>query len=106
MTLSFLQYTNHSHDRPSRSAIAKLEAGDFVMLRLAPEELDERVWLEIEGRDGDKFLGNFVELPEGITDLSYGSLVTFEAHHIAALVVPDDPDAWIIEEVLAQSELD
>ncbi len=89
-----LRLATRDFDTPTPREIARLAEGDFVKLQLADEFTRGFFWVEIEGRDGDIFLGSVIDCTAGAAGLEFGDELTFTAKHIVGFEIPDDPWIW------------
>jgi hypothetical protein len=82
--------------KPSPQAIALLRRGNLVKLIFAFDSDDpkapaaERMWVDIDQIDGDRFSGTLDNEPLHIRDLTPGCRIDFEGRHIIQTDI-DDP---------------
>ncbi len=105
-------YTFHM---PSKEAIALLRPGDHAKLifELAAPHPNgpgaERMWVEITVTTKWGFVGILDNVPQDVENLSLGSTVEFEPHHIIAVSIPDpvpsSTDRWLARCVVTKSIL-
>ncbi|MDA0182714.1 DUF2314 domain-containing protein [Solirubrobacter phytolaccae] len=76
---------------PSEEARNGLEKGDVVRMVFALHETrddgmsGERMWVQVEGRDGDEYYGWLTNEPAAIRDISREDTVRFKAEHVIAI---------------------
>jgi hypothetical protein len=89
---------------PSKAERDSLEVGSsvrllFLVIDPPPGEPGgERMWLEVEGREDDRYIGALKNQPLAISDLAAGDLIAFGAEHVIAV---DDPRWTPYEDKLA-----
>ncbi|MBS3111757.1 DUF2185 domain-containing protein [Candidatus Woesearchaeota archaeon] len=79
---------------PSKKIIDKLKKGNFVKLlfeikdKTAPNT--EKMWVKINKRKGNTFIGNLDNDPVEIKDLKHNDEIKFEAKHIISTDIDDE----------------
>jgi uncharacterized protein YegJ (DUF2314 family) len=82
---------NRNHPRtfqiPSAIAKAGVKVGDYVKLGFCEvgHDSNERMWVKVTKRDGDKFEGYLDNDPAFLTCIKWQDKVVFESRHIINL---------------------
>lgn len=73
---------------PDKTIREGLSQGDIVKLIFLTRRDDvvaERLWVEVIGRNKDKYTGRIDNEPEYLDSLKAGDLVTFEPRHVSSM---------------------
>ena len=80
---------------PCQARLDALAAGDHVKAVFVPKggEGGERMWLQVEGTDGETLSCTLANQPFDIPGLSFGDAVEIRRHHVIQIETdrPDDP---------------
>jgi hypothetical protein len=87
---------------PPKERRDSLAPGDTVKLifrfePMAPDASAERMWVDVRNVDGEHYVGELVNRPKYIRELSPGSIIRFGPEHIASFAVSEEEVGYDVE---------